>query len=339
MKQKNLLIAIVLLMSVIAVHAQEEQTIKMTLKQAEGNKEVKDVLVNIGIFDKQAGDERTISSFIRSNPITLRLPQGDYVLSFKIDNLQTAGKDFYGKQEINLENSTDQEITVFPVGSLKGVVYDTLNNLVSKATLKVECSKEYGEKPPEFTDKVGSFSIDYAPIGECTITATSHDAVGRGKITIDKGASQNIEIRLDRAVISEGGNGWIIFFGVIIMLALGGAGWYGWRYWKKTRHLIAQQHTQKKPEEHKEKAPEEKLSKRTQDILNTLNDKETKIVTFLLNSNHHSTQAKIRYETGIPKTTLVRVFMSLQNKKVVSIETMGKLKKIKLTQWFLDKEN
>ncbi len=333
-----MLIAVMLLVSAFLVYAQEEQTIKITLKQAEGNKEVKDVLVSIVIVEKPSGAERTISSFIRNNPITLRLPKGEYLLAFKIDNLQTPGKDFYGEQEILLEKQVEQEVIVFPVGSLKGVVYDNLNNLVSKAKLNIECSKAYGEKAPEETDKVGSFSMDYAPIGECTITATARNAAGRGKITVDKGASQNIEIRLDRAVISEEGNGWMLFFIGIGVVILGAVGWYGWNYWKKTKQVKPHH----KPEEKEEvqRQPEIAIvSKRAQDIVNTLNEKENKVVAFLLKSDHQSTQAKIRYETAIPKTTLVRIFMSLQNKKVISIETIGKLKKIKLTDWFLGKEN
>ena len=334
------MIAACLIVMAFLVEAQEEQVIKIILKQAEGNKIVKDVLVNIVILEKQSGNERTISSFIRSNPIKLALPKGEYLLTFKIDNLKTPGKDFYAEQEITLEKPFEQEVVVFPVGSLKGVVLDKLNNLVSKAALKIECSKDYGGQLPETTDLVGVFSMDYAPIGECTITATSRNAAGRGKATIVFGATSNIEVRLDRAVVSEESNGWIIAIALILVLAvLGGGGWYGLKLWKK--QYLGKAVSKMLPEKHVEHTAHayEKVSKRIQDVTNTLNEKEKRIVTFLLSNNHQSTQAKIRYETGIPKTTLVRVFTSLQNKKVISIETIGKLKKIKLTNWFLDKEN
>lgn len=330
------MMTIIIAMSVL-VQA-EEQTIKLTLKQAEGNKEIKDVLVNLIVVEKESNEKRIISSFIRSNPITLRLEQGTYLLKFQIDDLKTSGKDYYAEQEIVLDKPIDQEIIAFSVGSVKGVVYDTLNNLVSEALLKVECSKEYGEKFPEETDRVGSFSLDYAPLGECVVTATANRAVGSGRITVEKGGSHTLEIRLNRAVISEGGNGWIIFWSIIIVIILGGAGWFGWKYWEKRQRIT--QHTQPSQEnKQEEQKQEEKHSKRTQDILDTLNEKEKRIVMFLLNNQHTSTQAKIRYETGIPKTTLVRIFTSLQNKKIITIETIGKLKKIKVTNWFLEKEN
>ena len=316
----------------------EEQTLKLTLKQAEGNKEIKDVLINIIVTDQESSKERIISSFIRNNPITLRLEQGSYLLKFQIDDLKTPGKDYYVEQEIVLDKSHDQEIIAFPVGSLKGVVYDSLNNLVSKAKLKVECSKDYGSEFPESTDLVGSFSIPYAPIDECSITATADDSVGSGKISIAQGNSQNIEIRLNRTVISEGNNGWLIFLSILLACVIGVAGWFGWKYWPRREIRSSQEVHEKEKTSVKQQEPEQKLNKRIQDILSTLNEKENAIVTFLLNNNHQSTQAKVRYETGIPKTTLVRIFTSLQNKKIITIETVGKLKKIKLTNWFLDKE-
>src|SRR3989344_9608421 len=81
----------------------EEQTLKLTLKQAEGNKEIKDVLINIIVTDQESSKERIISSFIRNNPITLRLEQGSYLLKFQIDDLKTPGKDYYVEQEIVLD--------------------------------------------------------------------------------------------------------------------------------------------------------------------------------------------------------------------------------------------
>ncbi len=317
----------------------EEQTLKLTLKQAEENKEIKDVLVNIIVIEKESGKERIITSFIRSNPITLRLEQGGYILKFQIDDLGTPGKDYYAEQEVVWDKPHDQEIIAFPVGSLKGVVYDRLNNLVSKAKLKIECSKDYGSEFPEFTDLVGSFSIVYAPIDECVVTATADNSVGTGKISIMKGNSQNLEIRLNRAVISEGNNSWVIIISILLVCLLGVAGWFGWNYWSKREVKPSQQAYEKEKTLEKQPEQEQQLNKRIQDVLRTLNEKEKTIVTFLLNNHHHSTQAKIRYETSIPKTTLVRLFTSLQSKKIIAIETVGKLKKIKLTNWFLDKEN
>ncbi len=80
------------------------------------------------------------------------------------------------------------------------------------------------------------------------------------------------------------------------------------------------------------------LPSRAQDILKTLNENEQKAARFLLENNHQSTQARIRNSIGMPKTSLARVLHMLEKKRVVEIERIGKLKKVRLTSWFLGKE-
>ena len=72
--------------------------------------------------------------------------------------------------------------------------------------------------------------------------------------------------------------------------------------------------------------------------MKTLKDRERKVVEFLLENENKSTQSKIRYETTIPKTSLIRIFESLENKNIIKIERVGKLKKIELTEWFLGED-
>ena len=321
------------------VLAQEEYTLRVTLEQADSNKEVKNVLTAITILDREKNTEKTISTFVRNNPAILSLPKGTYHLTWRIDDLQTPGKDFYGEQEIVLDKNVDKEVMLFPVGSVKGVVYDKLNNLVSKAALKVECSRDYGEKSPLQTDKVGSFALVYAPIGECTLTATAHDAAGTTKITIDQGSSQNIEIRLDKPVIGEQNNGAALIVILFIILVLAGIALLIWKPWKQKQHAHHATVHHPEAEEKPEEIQQQKMGKRTTDILNTLNEKEKKVVQFLLDNHEESTQAKIRYGTAIPKTSLARIFVGLQNKRIITIESFGKLKKIKLTVWFLERED
>lgn len=335
-------IVLLLLLGVLLISgasAQEDHKLQITLKEAASNKEVNNVLVNIVIINKETGNERMVSSFVQQNPITMSLPQGEYVLIFKIDSLQTPGKDYYGELEAPLEDDVIKEAIVFPVGSLDGIVLDQLDNLVSKAILKISCNKEYGEKAPTTTDKVGSFQMAYAPIGECLITATSHNAVGTQRITVEKGMAKHLEIKLNKPVIAQA-SPYVLILIIIMVVAGGSIVFFLFKRYKKGR-----MHTAKEEKElgilakGVEQPKEKHLGKRTQDVLNTLNEREKRVVTFLLEQNHQSTQAKIRYETGIPKTSLVRIFTSLQNKKVITIESIGKVKKIKLTDWFLEKED
>ncbi|MFO8015622.1 MAG: hypothetical protein R6U32_00810 [Candidatus Woesearchaeota archaeon] len=83
---------------------------------------------------------------------------------------------------------------------------------------------------------------------------------------------------------------------------------------------------------------QEELNPRARDIIKTLNAREKEVVDFLLAHNMKSTQAAIRNDTGIPKTSLARIFQSLESKNVIKVETIGKLKKIEITDWFLGKD-
>ena len=77
---------------------------------------------------------------------------------------------------------------------------------------------------------------------------------------------------------------------------------------------------------------------RIKDIINTLNDKESLVVNFLLEHENKSTQSKLKYGVNIPKTTLSRLLEKLEAKNIINIERIGKAKKIELTGWFLGKK-
>ena len=85
-----------------------------------------------------------------------------------------------------------------------------------------------------------------------------------------------------------------------------------------------------------EETSENNISKKTTAILETLNDKEKKVVNFLLENNYQQSQSKIRHATKIPRTSLSRVLQSLERKKIISIKKEGKLVDISLTSFFLD---
>ena len=83
--------------------------------------------------------------------------------------------------------------------------------------------------------------------------------------------------------------------------------------------------------------------------MTALNANERKVVSFILDEQEKHVaktgsakgfylhQAKIVYGTGIAKTTLVRLLQSLEQKKIIEWEKAGKIKKVKLTEWFNSK--
>tara|TARA_Y100000310_G_scaffold167610_2_gene167540 strand:+ start:24510 stop:25544 length:1035 start_codon:yes stop_codon:yes gene_type:complete len=344
MKLSKLFVVFLLISSLPFVLAQEENTqhnLVLSLKDAT-NTAVDNVLMQVTIANKDSGDKRTISTFLRKNSFNLKLASGNYDITLLVDNLQTKGKDYYALYSVGLQKNTQEEVTLLPVGSIQGVVLDNLDNLVRQASLKVECDKEYGEITSLMTDKFGSFKGLYLPVGECKVIATFRSAVGSEIVTIEQGKSRDVAIKLNKSAIGSGGNSWVSIFLIIVVLSVLSL---LIRFVLKKRHAMESElkealtkSTPLKAEKVKEAPKEEGLSKRQEDILNTLNEREKEVVDHLLANKFESSQAKIRHTTGIPKTSLVRIFQLLERKKVLQIKKFGKLKKVKLTAWFLGDE-
>jgi uncharacterized membrane protein len=99
----------------------------------------------------------------------------------------------------------------------------------------------------------------------------------------------------------------------------------------------------KQPKREKQKIKEKDggekgFSAPQRDILKTLTANEEKIVHELFKHKKDGlTQKGLARETGIPKSTLSRTLKRLSVKSVVEIKDYGVTKKIRLTEWFLNK--
>ena len=317
--------------------ATEERVITLSLNDATTNQPIENVLAEITIKSVDKNEERTISSFLDTSFFSLKLEEGTYEFTVLLDDLDTSGKDYYAFHPITLTENEQADIALLPVGSVRGRVLDNLDNLVRNAALKIECSKEYGEKAPTTSDKYGSFTSLYLPVGECEFIATFGSAVGSMKVEIQQGQSEDITIKLDKSAIGQETNYFLgilfvlLFFGIVFLVVRIVFKRYKALHEKMGREMLSLQ-------KHKKEEPKKGPSKRQEDILSTLSDREKKIVNHLLSHKNESSQSKIRHGTGIPKTSLTRIFQSLERKKVISIQKFGKLKKVKLTAWFLGKE-
>ncbi|MBE0517456.1 MAG: hypothetical protein IBX41_08755 [Methanophagales archaeon] len=73
-------------------------------------------------------------------------------------------------------------------------------------------------------------------------------------------------------------------------------------------------------------------------VMETLTDRERAIVTALLKHNGEITQADLRYETGIPKSSLTGILRSLERRKIINKKEWGRTNVIELSKWFLTKK-
>lgn len=72
-------------------------------------------------------------------------------------------------------------------------------------------------------------------------------------------------------------------------------------------------------------------------VMETLTDRERAIVNALLKHNGEMTQADLRYETEIPKSSLTGIIRSLERRKIIIKKERGRMNVIELSDWFLSK--
>jgi regulatory protein YycI of two-component signal transduction system YycFG len=317
-----LILQIVLLSS--SVSAQNNRTnVLLTLKDFNTNEDINNVAVYINL------DEEDVDQYV-SDILKLKLDDGRYKAVIRVDDLSTPGNDYFKKTELAVENNLIQAVFLYPVGTVKGIVKDKLDNIVGNAELKFECSPNPEIDFPSKTDKFGGFYANFVPVGRCRIFAGYKDAIGFEEINVSRGSLEDIEINLDKSILVAKRNIFIDIFAVLaIVLAI----------------IFLAVYLKKKPARISEKkeVKKEGISKRSRDIMQTLNEKEKKIINYLIEheykgKKHVGIQSVIRRETGIPRTSLARIIKSLQIKKIIEVEKIGKAIKIKLTDWFIGKE-
>lgn len=280
--------------------------------------------------------------------IMYTLTPGNWEITLAADNQSTDVIDYYSEIKVYIqvdEPELQKKSFMRPVGTIEGVVYDAADNLISNAEIGLICAKE--KEAASTTNKFGAFRVKYLPVGQCTVSAAFEDAVGSKKVWVDKGELATISIKLDKSIANSSINIWyFILIAAIAAIIVGGFILYRTR---KTRGITIETNSSSEATEEpgmevsydvegEEPKTSEMLNPRARDVMETLNEKEKKIVKFIMSEGNHSTQASIRNGTGIPKTSLARDIKSLESKKVVAIERIGKMKKIDLTDWFLGKE-
>jgi len=304
MDMKHLILLVMLVL--IAASA---QAVELSFKDSETGTIIADKIISIEIDGRES--TKQIDSF---GKINLQVTEGQ-AIELTVDNPETQGKDYYGKIIYDSQN----EVLLFPIASLRGIVKDSLDNIVSYADIKFACKPLPKIRHPSNADKFGTFST-ITPIGKCKVYASYEDALGFEEIILEQGELKDIEIKLDKTIISFPAKtyaGWIIAVVLAVIVSI------------VTAYFVT-----------RGKAPKPKLEKkeRSEDILPTLGKKEKEIVNYLQLNKGRALQAQIRHNTGIPRTTLARIIKGLEEKNILKVRKEGKAVKIRLTDWFLGKE-
>ena len=209
-------------------------------------------------------------------------------------------------------------------GILTGTVVDSLNNLVGNVDVQVYCGSSIISGK---TDEYGTFIIRNLPSGSCKAYAKYKDAIGFSNIVINSNETKEISIVLDKTIIdiSKANNNYlvwilVVFLIVLIILFLTKN--------KKFKNILELKGQKLKKREHKNKISISKIDT----LLKALSQRERQIIEALITHNGETTQAKIRYDTNIPKASLSRHIKNLEQKKIIEVKRIGKVSKIRLLE-------
>ena len=340
-----LLVIVVALSAFPVVEGQKSYHVAYSLQESETVKDVVNVTVQVRETNVNTGKKVAITEYVVSNVVDLFLSQGEYVLEFVVDDAVTGGKDYYYREEVMVDGDLAKEIFVFPVASLRGTVVDRFDNLLADAEVKIDCDKDYVMLSNVSTDKYGAFTVPLVPVGGCILIASHKEFVEQQTLAFNKGDFESVEMVLEEKRSLEGSE---FFFSTLLvvvgMITLFAGGVYWWRWSRgdlddtdEVEDDLIEEEVEDEPERAEKKQPAHAVSDRASSILQTLRERERVVVEFLLKNEGASTQAGIRYATKIPKTSLMRVLDVLKKKGIVSMGSDDGVKRVRLTDWFLEK--
>ncbi|MEK6846534.1 MAG: hypothetical protein AABY26_07265 [Nanoarchaeota archaeon] len=331
LKRIGAVLVLILLLLPLLATAELPNTV-LVLYDAATKEPVSEVLLKVDL------NEESRQYYIeKGKDLVLNLEKGDYEIKVLANRAGTAGYDYYSSLSLSANDSPQIEVVyLYPVGSLYGTVKDSLDNVIAGAELNFECDEAFLMEYPKTSDSFGSFSLDAVPVGKCRVSAMYGKNIGTGSVEVGKGSKTEINIKLDHSRITGGWNYWWIA-GVIILLVLAGLLYY---FRKKIfpNDEKREHHTPKETSTESEPAKETlpvKIGQRGQDLLKTLRDNEKKIVLFLAEQEKPVHLSLIHYKTGLSKGSLSRNIDSLESKNIIETHMEGKVRKIKLSEWFL----
>lgn len=298
-------------------------------------------LQNLGTNDKR----QTIRFIGEAGTFQEYLAPANYKVILKVDKLSTDGKDFYGETTVDLKSDKKETVLLLPAGSVRGEVLKS-RKIIQAAKVGFSCSGSYGDLSDVETNEFGVFEGEYLPIGNCRVSARSDNLVGNKSVQIEQGKLKELKINLSGEIETS-----TIQYVILVLIVLGAIGVFVYKHKTDKLHrvqkipqriikkiIVREKIVERRQASGVRHQPEIEITSRMRDLMETLNEKETQIVNFLIENNGNATQAKIMHNTGIPKASLSRYIDRLEQKKIIETIDLGKVNKIKLSKWFLKGE-
>jgi uncharacterized membrane protein len=325
--KKSLMIILVVLCFICTAIAEEiPANVVLTLKDIKSGEFIDSVVVTVKSEDFVINQFVELDDILRTN-----LENGIYQAEIIVDDLNTEGKDYYAVENLDVKDNLIKAIYVYPIGSIQGIVKDKLDNVIN-AKLRFECNTELIDFPDK-TNSFGGFGTEI-PVGRCRIFASYQDGIGFLDVVVEKGSLNVVEINLDKAIVNENNKYPFVLIALIILFFGTFIYFVRKNFRLKKEEKVLERKEKEVEQEVVELKAELELGKRGTDIFETLKAKEKKIVEYILKEGR-TTQAKIHHELNIPKASLFRLINALEEKKIIEVKQVGRVKRIKLSKWFL----
>ena len=300
--------------------------------------------------DKIITEEQTITS--EKGTFIIQLPEGSYTIELATTQPNLETYDNYGRSRIYVsKTNTNATIPLAPIGSVEVQTITGNGKQLEDVLINTDCKRRYGSQENVWTNQFGKVTNQFLPVTNCTIRAGYEDYVLTKNITIKKGIKQEITFKFSE--IKKSYNNLLLLLLIIvasiliiIIIKIRSIG----------RFLNRQEQTVKQDKNKEAKLKNINITQTNKqqntsqttinDLLTVLNKKEQVVTKFLITELHDSNipkekffrnQSNIIYGAGIPKTSLSRIFASLEEKKIIRIEKIGKAKRIYFHEFFLKK--
>lgn len=333
-----------------------------------------DSILFIDVTNQETNITQEFNKFMSNSKLTLRMYEGDYLVKIYLKGVYNESIGYFTEKQLLVGLiDKNESVVLIPVAYIRGTVVDMYDNLIPNAELKLDCSTGFTKYPAQ-TDSFGSFSIAFVPMGSCKIYANNKEDVTMYDLLINESKVYDVELQLKKKAQNYGVVLVPVFvFALMIILIIAWLVYYFiLRKSKKQdemnsfesdntlRKKNSKAETDKKPEENDEDntnnsdnneedkddenkdeitgnpdSEDLKVTKQMKAVINTFDDYEKEVVTLLIKNKGTMTQSKIRYSTGIPKTSLFRCLQRLEQKNIIITENLGKMKTVKLKDTFL----
>lgn len=282
--------------------------------------------------------------------LNIDLEPGIYEFELGVDFEDTPGFDYYGESLVTVRSGgAGLTVGVQPVGSLTLNFIDRVGNPMSDVSLRVDCFAGHGVQDSVESDRFGFVRLDYLPVGQCDFRATSNDFFISYIADVEQGMRENTTLRFDELRLGSGLN--VLFVVSMVSLFVGVSIGLFLLYRFGRRLVVFRDGSGESvgkdvglgvgDSKGEGFEGDDSISDVKKGILLGLRGREKKLVEFLIEKEREAgedgvrlSQAKLVRGTGIPKTSLARLVDSLESKNILSVDKVGKLKKIGLSEFF-----